>query len=200
MFIDHCQAQKIGRKWCAKPEITNCAPATSKLYIQIEPNNPSTQGAGKLMYPAGPICEQSSQVQICNISRWTYIIGNRYIHEICYIAGWIQKKKPKCKYVIYPAEPMYIISMDVYYWYTHGICYISGQRQKKTPKCSYVIYPAGPTLLVYTWNLPYIQPEAKKPPQVQICNISGRMQKKPPRCRYVIYPAGCKKTPPGADM
>jgi hypothetical protein len=34
MFIVHCQAQKIGRKWCAKPEITNCAPATSKLYMQ----------------------------------------------------------------------------------------------------------------------------------------------------------------------
>jgi hypothetical protein len=77
------------------------------------------------------------------------------------------------------------------------ICNISGRMQKKPPRCRYVIYPAGPTLLVYTWNLPYIRPEAKKPPQVQICNISGRMQKKPrmqkkknPRCRYVMYPAG----------
>jgi hypothetical protein len=47
------------------------------------------------------------------------------------------------------------------------------------------IYPAGgkkkpPSAdMVYTWNLPYIRPEAKNPPQVQICNISGRMQKKP---------------------
>jgi hypothetical protein len=79
--------------------------------------------------------------------------------------------------------------MDVHYWYIHGICHISGRRQKKTPKCRYVIYPARPTLLVYTWNLPYIRPEAKKPPQVQICNISGRMQKKPPRCKYVMYSA-----------
>jgi hypothetical protein len=76
--------------------------------------------------------------------------------------------------------------------------------QKKPPRCKYVMYPARPTLLLYTWNLPYIRPEAKKTPQVQICNISGRTYiigihmesaiypaggKKNPRCRYVIYPA-----------
>ena len=44
------------------------------------------------------------------------------------------------------------------------ICNISGRMQKKPPRCKYVMYPARPTLLLYTWDLPYIQPEAKKPP------------------------------------
>jgi hypothetical protein len=53
---------------------------------------------------------------------------------------------------------MYIIGI-----YMESAIYPAGGK-KKTPKCRYVIYPAGPTLLVYTWNLPYIRPEAKKTP------------------------------------
>jgi hypothetical protein len=126
MFIDHCQAQKIGQKWCAKPEITNCAPATSKLYME------------SAIYPAGGK-KKNPQVQICNISGPTLLVYTwnlPYIRpeakkkppqvQICNISGRMQKKPPRCRYVMYPAGPTLLV-------YTWNLPYI-WLEAKKTPQ------------------------------------------------------------------
>jgi hypothetical protein len=82
-------------------------------------------------------------VQICNVSGWTYIIGI-HMESAIYLARG--KKNPRCRYVIYPAEPAFFILkinqwpnpiLQQYYhlWYTNGTQ-------------SYAIYPARPAFLV----------------------------------------------------
>jgi hypothetical protein len=62
-------------------------------------------------------------------------MGNRYIHEICYISGWT---------CIFTKSPQVLIC-NISSW-----TYIQPDA-KKTPKCKYVIYPAEPTLLVWMY-------------------------------------------------